>query len=202
MKNFFNLKIAGLILMAFAIGCANSDNTNKTQNNSVQNKSNSNVASSSPSSKDTTAKSGWNPQDACAYLNDVDGLQTRGYKNLASDEKYTCSSDYKKLGSETPLPNTIAYYANGDAKTVNELKLVINVNVKDKGKDAQTTLADYSQKLTEKALGEKMPPEAQTAIQNGKAGKWTVGEAKLEVEREDWSTGKGYEMSYILQKSE
>jgi hypothetical protein len=40
------------------------------------------------------------------------------------------------------------------------------------------------------------------AVENGKAGKWTLGKAKIEVEREDWSTGKGYEMSYIVRKSE
>ncbi len=193
MKNSFNLKIISLFWLALVLGCSDVANTNQTERNSV--------VSSSPTPANTAQQSGWKPQEACAFLSDIDGLQTRGYKKLYSDEDLSCSSDYKKLGSEFPLPNTIAYYANGNSQTVNELKLVINVNVKDKGKDAQATLADYSQKLTEKALGEKMPQEAKNAILAGKAGKWTLGKAQVEVKREDWETGKGYNVHYILRKN-
>jgi len=45
-----------------------------------------------------------------------------------------------------------------------------------------------------------MPKDARSAISSGKVGKWTVEKTKVELVRENWTMGKGYELKYILRK--
>lgn len=62
----------------------------------------------------------------CDYLRDS-SLPTRGWVNQYDDE-YGCSSDYLKIGSDSPLSNNIAYYVEGDSNSANSAKLVMNIN--------------------------------------------------------------------------
>jgi hypothetical protein len=146
---------------------------------------------------------GWNPQEACAFLSGVAGFQTRGYKNLIDDgsgEAFSCSSPYLDLDSSFPLSNHIAYYVDGKAQTANVLKLVLNINSAPQAKQAHAMLLVSSQQLTQKALSAALPKDVSSAITSGKAGKWTVGKGDVELKREDFPTGKGYELHYIIRK--
>jgi len=142
---------------------------------------------------------GWKPLEACGYLSNISGLQTRGYKNQYEDT-YGCSSPYKELGTGSPLANNIAYYVKGDAENATELKLVLNVNAAQQAKEAQATLVSHSEELTKKALGVPMSKEVRNALSSGKAGQWTLGKSKVEITRDEWTTGKGYELHYIIRK--
>ncbi len=192
MVKFKSLAIGCILGATFFAGCSESDSS------SGDNRSPNAQTQSSP--QNTTAQvTGWKPQDACAYLSNVSGLQTRGYKNQYEDT-FGCSSPYKEVGADYPLANNIAYYVSGNSQNANELKLVLNVNSAQGAKEAHAALLQHSDELSQKALGVPMPKEVRSAISSGKAGKWTLGKAKVELVRENWATGKGYELKYILRK--
>lgn len=188
MKNLISLFI--LMVISFS-GCAKSDSS------AVDTYKSNTQAQSSEQPKPTL--NGWNPELACNYLSDISGLQTRGYKNQY-ENTFGCSSPYKELGGGSLLPNNIAYYVGGNAQNANELKLVLNVNTGRSTKEAHSTLLQYGKQLTQKALNEPMPKGAETAITQGKSGKWSIGKATVELVREDWGTGKGYDLKYFLRK--
>ena len=139
----------------------------------------------------------WNPQEACEYLSHISGFQTRGYINQYEDS-FGCSSPYKDIGEGIPLANNIAYYVSGNSQNVKELKLVLNVNVTQNADEAHTAFLQYSEELTQKALGITIPKDERDAILSGIAGEWIIKQTKVELVREDWPTGKGYELKYIL----
>lgn len=141
----------------------------------------------------------WNdPQVACSLLSDISGLQTGGYKRSGTEDDFFCCSPYKDLNHESPLPNNIAYYAEGDAEEVNRLKLVLNVNEPQRAEEAHRTLLTYSNELTRKALGEDLSSKMQEAILVGHPEAYTVGDLFVELKREAWPTGRGYEMKFII----
>lgn len=192
MVKFKSLALVCILGATFLIGCSES-------NSSSGDNRNPNVQMQSSPQNTTAQVTGWKPQDACAFLSNVSGLQTRGYKNKYEDT-FGCSSPYKELGSGSPLANNIAYYVGGNSQNANELKLVLNVNSSQSAKEAHAALLQYSDQLTQKALGVPMPKAARSAISSGKAGKWTIGKANVELVRENWATGKGYELKYFLRK--
>lgn len=192
MIKYKSLATACILSATFLVGCSEPDSSsgdNRNPNAQMQ---------SSPQNP-TAQITGWRPQDACAYLSNVSGLQTRGYKNQYEDT-FGCSSPYKELGAGSPLANNIAFYVGGNSQNANELKLVLNVNSAQSAKEAHAALLQYSDQLTQKALGVPMPKDVKSAISSGKAGKWTLEKAKVELVRENWTTGKGYELKYILRK--
>lgn len=192
MIKFQPLATVCILGLTFLVGCSDSSSPSGDNRNST--------IQTQISPQNTTAQiTGWKPQDACAYLSQVSGLQTRGYKNQYEDT-FGCSSPYKELGAGSPLANNIAYYVDGNSQNANELKLVLNVNAAQSAKEAHAALLQYSDELTQKALGVPMPKDARSAISSGKSGKWTLGKAKAELMRENWTTGKGYELRYILKK--
>ena len=137
------------------------------------------------------------PSEACGFMSAM-GMATRGYKN-PDNMGYFCSSPYKELGSGFPLANNIAYYAEGDAKKVTKLKLVLNVNSKQEAKQAHTEMANSAGILLKKALNTALPQEAKDAILAGGNGKWKIGNANVSVTRIDWPTGKGYDIKFIVE---
>lgn len=72
------------------------------------------------------------PSSVCALLNNID-LAAGSWKNIY-DNEFGCNSPYKKIGPGFPLENSLAYYADGNKNSVNQVKLVINVNNKSQAK--------------------------------------------------------------------
>lgn len=141
----------------------------------------------------------WNDSKvACSLLSDIGGLQTGDYKSSGTEDDFFCCSHYKDLDHESPLPNNIAYYAEGDGEEVNRLKLVLNVNEPEKAEEAHRALMTYSSELARKALGQELSPKMQEAILAGHPEAYTVGELFVELKREAWPTGQGYEMKFII----
>lgn len=139
-----------------------------------------------------------NPRSACSLLSNISGLQTGGYKSTGVEGDFFCCSPYKDLDKDSPLPNNIAYYAEGDAEEVNRLKLVLNVNDPEKAEAAYRVLMIYSNELACKALGEELRPKMQDAILAGRPYAYKVGELFVELKVEAWVTERGYDMKFII----
>ena len=144
----------------------------------------------------TAAMKDVKPSKACNYLASI-GLSTRGWKNYY-DDVYGCTSPYKEFGSGYPLKNNLAYYVEGTATTVRQLKLVVNVNNRDEAKKAHVELLKATEVLVKKSLNESLPDSTYKAITNGKNISSQIGDATIEVLRENWPTGKGYGIKVII----
>lgn len=148
---------------------------------------------------------------ACAYLCSV-GLGTDGYWRDDGDSIFRCLSSYKELGTAADAlglssKNNLAYYVDGDAERVHEMKLVLNVyhhNVKPRSgvKQAHQPLVQAAKRLTQEALHTPLPKTAEQAIAAGKPWQGTLKTAALELTREDWPTGKGYELHFLVRPSQ
>jgi predicted transcriptional regulator len=149
--------------------------------------------------KERPIKLAWNePWVACSLLSNISGLQTGDYKSSGTEDDFFCCSPYKDLDHESPLPNNIAYYAEGDAEEVNRLKLVLYVNDSDKAEAAHRALMIYSNELACKALGEELRPKMQDAILAGRPYAYKVGELFVELKVEAWVTERGYDMKFMI----
>ncbi|WP_235591868.1 hypothetical protein [Pseudomonas syringae] len=136
---------------------------------------------------------------ACALLADQ-GLKGRKWTHYG-DGTSGCASDYKDIGGGTPLPNNLAFYGNGQGETVNSVKLVLNYNQPESATAstaATKALLSASEKMAQRALGAKLPKAIITAIDWGRSEKLNVGSGTVEVVREDWPSGKGYEIQVVM----
>jgi hypothetical protein len=136
------------------------------------------------------------PVEACAVLaaSGLPGIRWRDQE----DGTYGCGSDYKEIGSGYPLANNLAYYVEGDAGKAVEAYLVLNVyQRKDKAR-AIKALADASGKLAQKVLGGALTPKLVKAVESGTATSGSVGSGTVEILRDDWANGKGYEIHVVM----
>jgi hypothetical protein len=139
---------------------------------------------------------------ACAYLRGV-GLGTDRYWRDDGERLFHCLSPYKELGTAAdPLglssKNNLAYYVDGDAEGSQQMKLVLNVNQRHEAKQAHQALVRAAKALTQQALNTPLPKTAEQAITAGKPWKGTLKAATLELTREDWPSGKGYELHFLV----
>jgi hypothetical protein len=137
------------------------------------------------------------PIIACNLLQEI-GLGGRGWRN-DYDDVYGCSSPYKELGSGHPLANNLAYYVEGKPRSVLQVKLVLNVNVRAQAESAQRELLKAAELLAKKVLGAELPPSVKSALTVGKNSSAKVGGTSVQVIRIDWPTGKGYEVKFIVE---
>jgi hypothetical protein len=143
---------------------------------------------------------------ACAYPHGV-GLGTDRYWCDDGERLCHCLSPYKELGTVAdPLglgqKNNLAYYVDGDAERIHQMKLVLNVyhGVKQRheAKQAHQALVQAAKRLAQEALHTPLPKAAEQAIAAGKPWRGTVKAATLDLTRDDWPTGKGYELGFLL----
>jgi hypothetical protein len=148
----------------------------------------------------TTPRFRWSsPSIACSLLGDIPGMQTRRHKNDPSLAKeYFCSSPYKSIGNGLPAENNLAYYVVGDRNTAKALELVLNVNDKPDAQIGRTVLAITSDVLAKRALGTALSQDVLQALLLGRTGEWDVGENRILLVRENWSSGRGYEITFII----
>lgn len=138
------------------------------------------------------------PSDACQYMSSA-RLSTSGYKTIEGMNEYYCVSQPKNVGEGYPLPNTISYHVTGDATTAKKVYLVLNVNQKDQTKTGYSALLKDSELLTKKALTANLPDAVKKSIISGKSGTWKLNNASIKVHRENWPTGKGHEVKFIIE---
>jgi hypothetical protein len=144
---------------------------------------------------------------ACAYLRSL-GLTTNRYWRDDNEQVFHCLSSYKELGTVAdPLAlsskNNLAYYVDGDAERIHQMKLVLNVyhhNVKSRhgATQAHQPLGQAAKRLTQEALKTPLPKPAEQAIAAGKSWQGTVKAATLELTRDEWPSGKGYGLHFLI----
>ncbi|KAB0504730.1 DUF6030 family protein [Pseudomonas moorei] len=135
------------------------------------------------------------PSQACSLL--TSSSLPGGTWRDQEDGTWGCSSDYLEIGSGSP-PNNLAYYVDGGVVSPVQVKLVLNYN-KPKSRDAATkALLWASNALSEKALGVKLPASISKAITSGQPATSDAGSGVIDVLREDWPNGKGYEVHVVM----
>ncbi|KTC18428.1 hypothetical protein AO391_03110 [Pseudomonas marginalis ICMP 9505] len=137
------------------------------------------------------------PAKACSLLADV-GLKGRKWVDDYGDGSSGCASDYKEIGSAKGLANNLAFYVTGVSRYVMEVKLVLNYNQPSQSGPATKALLAAASKLSQRALGAPLPEPVIALIKRGENGSAKVGKGLVEVVREDWTTGKGYEVQVMM----
>ena len=136
------------------------------------------------------------PESVCAFLSNLD-LKGRKWTDYG-DGTSGCASNYKDIGSGSPMANNLAFYATGSDSTVDQVKLVLNFNqVKSVGMSI-SALGKASEKLSLEALGAPLPNSIKKAIVLGQPLTAAAGTGTIEVVRYNWPTGKGYEVQVIM----
>lgn len=144
-------------------------------------------------------RNGWVPGEACSFL--LPTLVTRGYKHEFGNEYY-CSSPYKDIGmSSAGMPNNLAYYVTGRSDAADTAKLVLNYNQPANAAAATKQLVDASKKLSLNATGTELPQSILSALSVGRSATFSSGKFRHEVKRDEWPTGRGYEIHYIVTNS-
>ena len=139
------------------------------------------------------------PEKLCSYL-DLPDPST--YKPLVYPEnpQYSCGTAYmyiERTGG-VELDNNLAYYVIGTASKAEQLKLVLNMNQPEKSKHAHAALLKYAGQLLEKTLSQKIPVELKAAIISGQSKTALLNGHTLEVTKEEWNTGRGYNLTFII----
>lgn len=141
---------------------------------------------------------GWNPGQACSFLEPF--LKTGAYK-LDYEDNYYCFTPYKDVGGDSPgLANNLAYYVDGVQDVAEKLKLVLNYNQPKSAASATEQLISSSTMLAEKATDQRIPEEVARALSMGSPLVKSENGYRHEVKREDWPTGRGYEVHYVLSR--
>lgn len=136
------------------------------------------------------------PADACGLLTDI-GLKGRKWVDYG-DGTAGCASDYKDIGAGRPLANNLAFYATGVGQTVKQVKLVMNANNPASASSAIKQLSQASEILSTKILGAPLSSDIRAAISKGTPKSAVLGSGSVEVVKDVWPTGRGYEIQVII----
>ncbi len=131
----------------------------------------------------------------CNALNDIDGLDTHGYKSDGFG--YFCNSNYKDLDGKTNL----AYYVQGKSNTnAEKVYLVLNVYETSDKIYVHEELLKSSRILAIKITGKALSQEIENAISNAVPVDIIQGIYKLSVAKKNWPTGLGYEIHFLIEE--
>jgi hypothetical protein len=139
---------------------------------------------------------------ACAYMRSV-GLVTDRYWRDDGDPIFRCLSPMRALGTVADplglgLKNSLAYYVDGDAERIHQMLLKLNVNQRHEAQQAHQELLRAAKKLIQGALNTPLPKAAEQAIAASKPWRGTLKAATLELARDDWPSGKGYDLKFLV----
>lgn len=139
------------------------------------------------------------PEVACALLDGLD-LKTRGYKNDPSaPTEYFCSAPYTQIDNRLPFWMVfIAYYVDGTRDKAKQLKAVVSIHDRRVVELGHAALALAGAVLTKRALNVELPNEIANAIDDAETGRWKVGSNQIEIQREDYVNGWGYDLKFII----
>jgi len=135
------------------------------------------------------------PQQACNAMTKV-GLFTNGWNNRYEDS-YGCSSPYKDIGNGYPMPNNLAFYAEGNGSQVNKVKIVLNFNDRSSTKNAYPELQSAAALLVSEFTGSAITQELKAAIASNANLSTTINNTSVTVEKIDWPSG-GYEIQVTI----
>lgn len=76
--------------------------------------------------------------------------------------------------------------------------LKLNVNQRHEAKQAHQEFLRAAKQLTQEALNTPLPKAADQAIAAGKPWRGTAKAAQRELTRDNWPTGKGYDLKFLI----
>ena len=122
------------------------------------------------------------PDKACSLLADKGIPAAGGYR--ATMEGVHLRGSFQKV---IPVSNgdfdTLQFFAQGTKEAVTQLELDLRLKSMGEVQSALRYLLENVELLADRALGAKVPADAQVAIRSGVTGKWPLGGATLTVER-------------------
>ena len=157
------------------------------------------VPAPAPEEQPAPAPLGWAPDQACNFIGGSFGVEIRQYLHEYEDE-YSCSTPYKNLQEGVNLLNNLAYYVTGNRDFATEVKLVLNINEPSKQAYAKDQLKKFSYVIAKAATGKGLPSDMSSAITSGTPKVHESAGYRQELKRDNWPTGKGYELLYIVTK--
>lgn len=160
------------------------------------------TSENSPKNSSSTSNSsiGWDPQKACRFLSDIPGMSSSGSYSSLYEGIHSCGTRYKDVGEDdhSALPNNISYYAAGTPEKVQRLRLLLNINQISNDTAAKEQMATVAVRLFQAALNHSIPNGIQDSIKTGTSGQWDDSGYKIELKKDIWPTGKGYELNFVI----
>lgn len=138
---------------------------------------------------------GWSPYKISKVLENK-GLKAGHYKKLYGNVWFACSP-YFEIG-EGILPNSIAYYIEGNRESANHLKLEMSVNQTAQALEAHKKLCEVASILHFKALGEQMGKMYKKAIIDGENVEGYVNTKKIRVATKHWPNMRSYDVEFSI----
>lgn len=132
----------------------------------------------------------FNYQMSCHYLDSISGLSATG-------DSMGCMSNYKMLDSNR---SNLAYYTEGSTNYINEVYLVLNVYYGSNKTTVHNSLIQAAKTLSKKAINYDLPQNIITCLQTGKAGTWKHGKYTIKVTRDNFPSGRGYEIHFKIEE--
>lgn len=122
-----------------------------------------------------------------------------GYSQLY-EGVHSCGTRYKHIGTDnsSALANNLSYYAAGTPDTVRRLRLLLNINQPSNDTLAREQLAAAAAPLFHAATGDSLPASIHAAIKNAVPGQWDESGYRIELKKDVWPTGKGYELNFVI----
>lgn len=134
--------------------------------------------------------------NVCELLVDL-GYPTKGWRRYYDDD-YGCTSPSKLIGSHCDLgvvKNNLAYIVSGNATKILELMLVVNIYYDcPLPQDAHEELLRTAALLVKKSFNRPLPENIREAMIKGDNASTRIGDANIRVVRNNWTTGKGYDI--------
>ena len=137
---------------------------------------------------------GWDPKVACEHLSDK--LKPGVYRNEGNNI-FGCLSSAKFFGPGKPQ-NNIVYFARGQSNWAQQVGLILNVNQPEAEKEALQLMYEYADELAVKALGVPLSKHTINVLLAGRTGEGKVDTTRVQILRRDFSSGKGYELHYVI----
>lgn len=128
------------------------------------------------------------------------GIEMTTWKSSDNDGVYRCISNYIDISPDDGirLPNNLAYYVQGTENTVNELKVVLNVNNENYKKKAKDEFIAMSAKVYKNIKSHELPNELKIAISSKKNYSMSDENFVYSIENEAFEDDKGFTQKFII----
>ncbi|MBD3842201.1 MAG: hypothetical protein IE909_10005 [Campylobacterales bacterium] len=135
--------------------------------------------------------------NGCSML----GIEMTMWKSANDDGVYRCISNYIDIpptGGIGKLPNNLAYYAQGTKNTINELKVVLNVNNKNYEKRARDEFIITSSKVYKNIKSHEIPKELIDAIYTKNNYSISDDSFTYSIENDVFEDDKGFTQKFTI----
>lgn len=123
-----------------------------------------------------------NVSEACSLFN----TNMTSWKSSDNDGVYRCISGYIDVSPETDanIPNNVAYYVEGRENSVEELKVVLNINIPKYKTKSTNEFIKMADALYSRVNNQPLPAEIKSAIKSKKTYEHNDGKLTYNVEYE------------------